>query len=422
MTTKISFRTGSRSSLFFGLLILAICALFNATSRGVLDFFAVFMLPLTTEFGWSRTGVSGVYSVAFVVYGLSGPLVGWCFDRFGPVFNYLAGTVIISIGLALSAYVEELWQLYACYALIVGCGVTFFANVTSASLLRRWFTKRLNTAIATSYASSSIGMLTFAPAAQYVIAQSGWRSAFLAAAVILQIGIILAFLLWLIKASRGRPIAIQPEKPREERPLDKPSSVPAQTLRDGLTDHAFWGLAWVFVTTGIGMYTLLLQVPALLVEQGYEPQFAANAYGLIGLLAPVGMVSFALLGDHYRRRNIVLLSFAMTALGVASMFMLLQQQSLLWLGLFIFFFGGSFGARGPAISAIAAGLFGGPKFASIYGYLTIFMGGGAAAGSWLGGLCRDLTGDYTTGTVVSFIAVSIGTFPFLFVARIAKAE
>ncbi len=404
------------------LAILIICATFNIASRGVLDFYAVFILPLTGEFGWSRTQISSVYSLAFIVTGLSGPLVGWCFDRFGPVFNYIVGSLIIGIGLYLCAQITSLWQLYIFYAVIVGFGVTFFANVTGASLLRRWFTKRLNTAIAASYASASIGMITFAPAAQAVITDGGWRLAFQITSLLMLVGLPLTFALWILKAGRGRSPQIESSDLHNQAKQNPPAIRQVESVKAGLSDPAFWGLSWVFVATGIGMYTVLLQIPAFLVEQGYDAQFAATAFGMIGVLAPVGMVSFALLGDRFGRRNIVLISFAMTALGIASLFVLHLQPSLFWLAMFIFFFGGSFGARGPAISAIAAGLFAGPKFASIYGYLTIFMGSGAAIGSWLGGYCRDATGTYTLGISLSFVAIMLGPLPFVFLQRIAKAK
>ena len=87
----------------------------------------------------------------------------------------------------------------------------------------------------------------------------------------------------------------------------------------------------------------------------------------------------------------------------------------------MFFFGGSFGARGPAISAIAAQLFAGPRFASIYGSLTIFMGLGAALGSWFGGLWRDVSGDYRLGAAFALVALILGALPFLAVPRIARS-
>ncbi len=405
-----------KSAAVSALAVLAVVAFFNAMARGLLDSYAVFILPLAEAFDWSRTETSAGYSVAFLVVGFSGPAVGWLFDRFGPVFNYAVGIAVAGLGAYLSSRLTGLWQLYVFFGLVVGIGAAFFGNVTLAGLLRRWFTARLNTAIALAWAGGSLGMLIVAPAAQYVIAHYGWRAAFLALAVMVACALPPLLLLLFIKAGRGAPTF---DPAAGETAAEQVSA--SMTMALALRDPAFWGLGATFICTGLGMFSVLLQIPSFLIEKGYEPQFAANAFGLIGLLAPIGMVGFGLLGDIFRRRTMVLISYAMTASGVACFLVMNWQPSMLWLSLSILLFGGSFGARGPSISAIAAALFAGPNFAAIYGFVTIFMGLGAASGAWFGGFWRDLTGAYTVGFAFSLVMVCLGALPFVLVRRIANA-
>jgi len=63
--------------------VLAACFIFNMLGRGLADTYAVFLLPLEREFGWSRSELTGVYSVYLLVSGFTAPLVGLLFDRFG---------------------------------------------------------------------------------------------------------------------------------------------------------------------------------------------------------------------------------------------------------------------------------------------------------------------------------------------------
>ena len=63
---------------------LAIAAVTLAIQNGVVMAFAVIYLPLITEFGGSRAEVAMVQSAVFLVGGISGPLIGWAFDRLGP--------------------------------------------------------------------------------------------------------------------------------------------------------------------------------------------------------------------------------------------------------------------------------------------------------------------------------------------------
>jgi MFS family permease len=65
-----------------------------------------------------------------------------------------------------------------------------------------------------------------------------------------------------------------------------------------------------------------------------------------------------------------------------------------WLYLYAIFLGISFGARSPIIAAMMADLYQGRYFGSIYGFIIIGNGMGAALGPWLGGYLHDLTGTY----------------------------
>ena len=51
------------------LAVLAVCTVMNLMARGVGETFAVFLLPLGSEFGWARAELTGVYSLAMITHG-----------------------------------------------------------------------------------------------------------------------------------------------------------------------------------------------------------------------------------------------------------------------------------------------------------------------------------------------------------------
>ena len=53
--------------------------------------FGNFIIPLTKEFGWSRTVISAVFSLARLESGLMGPIEGYFVDRIGPRRLMLVG-------------------------------------------------------------------------------------------------------------------------------------------------------------------------------------------------------------------------------------------------------------------------------------------------------------------------------------------
>ena len=74
----------SRTAAALPALVLGLCFLFNFVARAIGDTFMVFLLPLESEFGWTRSQTSGVYSTLMVVSGLSSPLAGALIARWGP--------------------------------------------------------------------------------------------------------------------------------------------------------------------------------------------------------------------------------------------------------------------------------------------------------------------------------------------------
>src|SRR3989454_8898095 len=82
--------------------------------------FAVIYLPLITEFGGSRAEVAMVQSAVFLVGGISGPLIGWAFDRLGPRLLLQAGALVAAAALAPASRGHPLLALLPLYGGIGG--------------------------------------------------------------------------------------------------------------------------------------------------------------------------------------------------------------------------------------------------------------------------------------------------------------
>ena len=64
--------------------VLVACYFLNMLGRGLADTYAVFLLPLERDLGWTRSELTSVYAIYLLVNGFTAPLVGMLFDRFGP--------------------------------------------------------------------------------------------------------------------------------------------------------------------------------------------------------------------------------------------------------------------------------------------------------------------------------------------------
>ena len=170
------------------------------------------------------------------------------------------------------------------------------------------------------------------------------------------------------------------------------------------------------------LYCVTVQVVAFLVDAGFAPLHAASAWGMSGVLLPLGMLLFGWLDTRIGRRAAMLLAYALSMGGVVLLWWLGRSPNEFLLAAFVVVFGGTVGGRGPLLSSVAMALFRGRSAATIFGTISIGGGGGAAIGIWLSGLLHDWSGGYDLGLAVAFLSLFLGLLPYLLVPALRKAN
>ena len=387
------------------LTVLIICLVLNLIGRGTADTYVVFLLPLEQDLGWSRSKMTSVYSLYLLVNGLTAPAIGYFFDRLGPRTVYGCGMAALATAYLLASQVQELWQFYAAVGVLTGISVSSLGMVPSSSLIARWFRERLGTAISIAFAGLGLGALLIVPAVQYLLQQYGWRDSYRILGLALLCLVPLVLLLPWKDYVEGHP---------EYRRVRKAGAKEEDnwTLRAALKTRSFWGLAWVFSLTSIGMFSITVQTVVYLIERGFPPLAAASAFGFAAMLSVFGIVATGAFADRFGPRRTVSVTFAGSIAGVLILFLMswFPQQSLLVA--YVLVFGLCQGARGPIVSSMSARLFPGSQTASIYGILYACNAIGAGTGALLAGLLHDLSGSYRPGFVMSVCALLLGVLPF----------
>jgi len=403
------------------LVVLLICFVFNMLGRGVGDTYVTFLLPLETEFGWSRSELSSVYSIYMVANGLSAPFVGVLFDRWGPRLVYLLGVGSLGLGYFLAGQLTQLWQFHLCIGVAGGIGISAIGMVPSASLISRWFPHSTSTAIGIAYAGFGAGTLVLVPFAQYLNQTVGWRDAYhvMGGSLLIALPIVMLLPWRVIRAGYGARGCAKSQGPvltssthAKTKSAETVAASKNSPLRAAFRHSGFWGLAQAFFFTSVVVYTVLVQMIAYLVSTGFTPIEAASAFGFAGILSVLGVGSAGRLADLLGARRTATLSFTCTTLGLASLLALSHFPSPLFLMSFVAFFGIAQGARGPIISGLCSKLFPGPGLATIYGVIYACMSVGAAAGAMMSGLLYDWTGGYQASIIFSMLNVILAVSPF----------
>jgi len=365
----------------------------------VMHAYTVFLLALIAEFGWTRAEASLAYSTGQLVGGLSSPFVGSLTDRLGPRRMVLLGGVLLTLGLAGSAMAERLWQVVGLYGVVMTLGANCIGLIVFVPVVSKLFVRRRGMAVSVLQSANAFGRAISAPTSQLMVDGIGWRAAYWT-----QAGLVAAVMVPVLLLFRVPPA------PAGTAPLTA-GGMP-WTLRAAIRTRAFWLLFVVYMFTSIGSFLVSLHQIAFAVDIGFDPLYAAGVLGAGAFLALPGVIITGTLSDYIGREWSAILAYGISIIGVGFALLITSPDQHLLLWLHGIFFGLTWGARGPAITAKTADLFGGPRLGTILGVITIGSGLGAALGSWGAGFIHDLTGTYRVAFWLSIAAYCCGTIAF----------
>jgi MFS family permease len=352
--------------------------------------FAVFVKPLSAEFGWKREAISLGFGLAAVTLGLISPLLGRWIDRFEPRRIILpCMTVYCCAILSLAFLHSHLWQFYlTCIVLgAVGNGAAHLAYSRSIST---WFQQRLGTALAFVMVGAGLGAMILPVVAQAIITRSGWRAAYLSLGCLaLLLGLPLS---WRYVRERGLA--------RHE---SAPVSHSGMTWQQGLRSPAFWIIVAVLFVGSISMNGAITHLSALLTDRGVTPRDAALCASLLGGSSLVGRIGVGWLLDRLFGARVALAVNLITATGI---FLLARANSFPAGCVAAALIGVGAGGEAAITPYLLTRYFGLRAFSTLYGLTWTFYAAAGAIGPVILGRAFDLTGSYSSLLTTLAVALS----------------
>jgi MFS family permease len=133
---------------------------------------SMMMVPMTKEFGWSRSQFSGS-TFAVMLAGMSSFLTGHLIDRWGVRSVVLPGTVVLGLlSLALAHQTANLWFFYLLYALV---GIFGSIAIGYGKVMGSLFTQHRGKAMALVAAFSPLIASVFPQISNQLYLAFGWR-------------------------------------------------------------------------------------------------------------------------------------------------------------------------------------------------------------------------------------------------------
>ena len=407
--------------------VVAAAFLTFAVSAGLMHSYPVFFVAFLADFGWSRAETSIAYSISQLLTGVSSPAVGMLVDRVGPRRLVLLGGILLTLGLALSARLSALWHVIGLYGVVMTVGANCLGLVVLTPLVSRRFVQKRGLVLSIVQAANGFGRAGSAPLVQFLISALGWRRSYLALSGLMAVLVVPLARFFRVPGEMKRelPSSARRLTARRGSSPSSTSSAPGRrstptrdwTLAEAMATPHFWLLFLVYLLTGLGSFFVSLHQLAFAVDMGFGPLHAASILGTGSFLSVAGTIFTGTISDYVGREVSAIVAYGISIIGViAALFISSADQTwLLWVH--ACFFGLTWGARGPMITAKTADLFQGRHLGAILGVISIGTGIGAAVGSWASGLIFDLSGSYRLAFVLSIASYLAGCVAFWFLRR-----
>jgi MFS family permease len=395
----------SRPVLFYGWVIVATTFLIALVTVGGRSAFGVFVVPMSEEFGWSRSTISLAAALGFLVNGLSQPFVGRLFDTFGGRKVILASPAMFGITTVLLATTFHIVFLIVVFGVIMSIAWSGASLTTTSALLSRWFQRRRATVLSLSTAGASAGGLVLVPLAMAVLQWTDWRMTWVVlGALVLAVALPLAYFFL-----RDNPTDLGLLPDGDQPSADSSQINPSRTApgpletdswRAALRSWPFWQLSGAYCVCGFTTAILTTHFIPYAIDRGFTPSTAATALGVMNGLNVVGVIVMGMLADRCGRKNLLALVYA--GRGGAYAFLLLAPDP--W-GLWGFaaIAGFSYWATAPLTTSLAADVYGLKTLGTLSGITFLIHQVGGAASIQFAGLMRDMAGSYTLPLTIAGI-------------------
>ena len=335
----------------------------------------VWVKALELQFGWSRTQLTGAFSLTQLEGTIIGPFVGYLIDRLGPRRMVLIGLTTTGVGFFIFGRTTNLAMFYLSYTLIMA-GSMAGSWLPLMTALNQWFNRRRGTAMAIGSEGEFLGGFLLVPALAWSVTPGhlGWS------ATALWIGVTFVVVAWPIsRYIRGRPedygeladggplLSLPTEaadttvaRPRANLEQDQPDF----TARQAIRTRAFWFICFGHSLSSMLFVTMSVHMVPLLTDQGFSLQSAAYIWSVV----MVGGAVFLLVGGYVGDRIPVHLALSgFVTMQTVGFFLSAFAQDLPMAFLGAVILGAGFGGRMPLTASIRGLYFGKSAYATISG-------------------------------------------------------
>jgi sugar phosphate permease len=368
----------SSKGIFFGWwLLLGLLAAYTTTNGVIINTLPLFYPSISMEFGFTPSQVTFPAQLLFTLVAFLSLGMGFMLERNSPKILMITGSCVLIGAFVFYFTISASWQYTSVYILLA-LGLTAAGIVPSMFLITRWFGKYRGLAVGILLMGSSLGTTIFSQFTGRIIQGYGWRTAALALAGAMAVGVLLPFL-FLVK---NRPEDVGTTRdgiPKEEQPSEFQSDFVGVTLAMAAKTPVFYMLCAVTAVMWFCIVGVVNNQTIYFKDLGIGIDIAKNVLTAFGFAAMIGKITFGYLGDTFNKKYIMLLAAFNLLLGSVMLRVMGSNPDAL-LFPYAVIYGLGFSGAFTMIQVMVADFYAGVSYGKILGVFTMVDTLAGAAG------------------------------------------
>lgn len=369
---------------------------------GLIYAWSIFVSPLETEFGWTRTQTSMIFTITMVCFCLGSLISGRITARKGAKVTIRLAAVLLLLGFVGSANVHSLLGIFITYGVICGSAVGMGYNCILSTTLK-WFADRAGMVSGLLLMGFGFGSMVLGAGVISLVATFGWRTTFVVLGIVFTVLLFIGSILLVPPSKEYSEALFAKQQKMSAAPVPIKDFTPVQMLK---TSNFWITLFWNLLITAGGLALISNAVPAakevLLksMDASAALLLATTAMGMLSVASGVGRLIIGVIWDKKGYRFTLL--FVALALTFSMMILILASRTynfaLLVVGFFLLGF--SYGGGPSSASALTMAFFGPKYYGQNYSIITCNLILSAIIGPTVISTMQMITGTYDSAYIV----------------------
>ena len=376
----------------------------------------IFVIPMESDLGWSRTTLFGALSIRALVGGFFAPVIGPYLDSSrGPRFLAITGSIVLGVSLIGIKYVETVWQFYLLYGVMGSLSMLTMGQNMAQVIVPKWFIKKRGRALGFATMGTPLSGIIFPIPLAALIASIGWRDTwFLLGVTALVLLVPAAFLIRTRPEDKGLVPDGESLQFEEKNPPNRPLNSGVEmsyTRSEAMRSRSFWLILLAVGVVAMGVQGFQPNWLPYFQEVGFTATTGATAIAIYGFAAAAARLIWGSLGEKFLTKNLMVTQTLLTALMIGLLFFV---KTPIMLFAYAFFQGLTLGGQFILQPLMVANYFGRQHLGSVRGVMRPFITiAGAIGPVFVAGLF-DATGTYKVAFIFVLSTWVIAALIYLF--------